>query len=229
MKVSYIFPIYNQADHIRPVIEKFHAAVSSSQIDFEFLLVVNGSRDESLQVCESMAKKLPELRVFELEKGGWGRAVLFGIKQSRGELICFTNTARTDARDLVLVTLYARIYPEVVVKAERKFRDSWLRRLGSLLYNLQVRLLFDLAHWDINGTPKIFSRQHAHLLNLSSENDLVDAEFLACCRREGYAVISVPINGSSRHGGKSTTNFLSAFRMYEGVFRLWSRLKTGRS
>ena len=44
------------------------------------------------------------------------------------------------------------------MKANRKIRDNWRRRLGSLLYNLECRALFDLANWDINGTPKVFPR-----------------------------------------------------------------------
>jgi hypothetical protein len=44
------------------------------------------------------------------------------------------------------------------VKANRKIRDHWSRRLGSLLYNLECRALFDLSVWDVNGTPKVFPR-----------------------------------------------------------------------
>ena len=54
--------------------------------------------------------------------------------------------------------LYAAAYPNVVVKANRKIREHWTRRLGSLLYNLECRALFDLSNWDVNGTPKVFPR-----------------------------------------------------------------------
>ena len=51
-----------------------------------------------------------------------------------------------------------------VIKASRKIRENWKRRLGSLLYNLECRALFDLPYWDINGTPKVFGRHFIPLI-----------------------------------------------------------------
>jgi hypothetical protein len=121
----------------------------------------------------------------------------------------------------VLLLLYARTFPDVVVKANRKIRERWTRRLGSLLYNLECRALFDLSSWDVNGTPKVFPRSFAKLLALTRDDDLIDAEFSWICRREGYRMLEVPIFSSRRHGGTSTTTLLSAVRMYAGAYRLW--------
>jgi hypothetical protein len=119
--------------------------------------------------------------------------------------------------------LYATTYRNVVVKANRKIRDSWRRRLGSLVYNLECRALFDLPTWDINGTPKVFPRSFGKLLELEREDDLIDAEFNAICRREGYQVIEVPVLSTRRHGGTSTTNYGSALKMYWGAWQLWRK------
>ena len=54
--------------------------------------------------------------------------------------------------------LYASVYPDVVVKANRRSATTGGAGLGSLLYNLECRALFDLSFWDINGTPKVFPR-----------------------------------------------------------------------
>ena len=101
---------------------------------------------------------------------------------------------------------YALAYPEVVLKANRRIRESRRRRLGSLLYNLECRALFDLSVWDINGTPKIFPRKFDQLLALRRDDDLIDAEFNIVCRDQGYPVLEVPILATERHGGKSTTD-----------------------
>ncbi|MCA1557102.1 MAG: hypothetical protein LC731_01020, partial [Acidobacteria bacterium] len=52
-------------------------------------------------------------------------------------------------------------------------------------------------------------------------DDLVDAEFNMICRREGYPLLEVPTFARGRHGGKSTTNYLSGLRMYWGAYKLW--------
>ena len=115
---------------------------------------------------------------------------------------------------------YAYVEPRTVIKANRKIRESWRRRLGSLLYNLECRALFDLSVWDINGTPKVFPRSFAKLLELTRDDDLVDLEFLVQCRRASYPVLEVPVFSTRRHGGKSTTGLRSAVKMYLGAWRL---------
>ncbi len=219
--ISIVLPVYNQADHISEIVEGYEDALSRIAVPHELLLVVNGSRDDSLQVCCALGEKYPAVRVINEQKGGWGLAVKRGLKETKGDLLCYTNSARTTPQDLTLLLLYAIAYPGVVVKANRKIRESFKRRLGSLLYNLECRALFDLSNWDINGTPKIFPRTYEKLLALTKENDIIDAEFSAVCRHEDYRMLEVPIFSTRRHGGKSTTRYASAFRMYWGAYKLW--------
>ena len=157
--------------------------------------------------------------------GGWGRAVRHGLANAGGDLICYTNSARTTAKDLVLMMLYGSVHDDCVVKANRKIRENWKRRLGSLLYNLECRNLFDLAYWDINGTPKVFPRSFAPLMELQEDGDLIDLEFNAICRRQDYQVLEVPVFSKTRHSGRSTTNWRSAYRMYTGAYRLKQKLQ----
>jgi hypothetical protein len=168
-----------------------------------------------------MAAEHPSVVVSASEAPGWGRAVKHGLRLARGDVLCYTNSARTAPQDLTLLLLYGAGHPGVVIKANRKIREHWRRRLGSLLYNMECRALFDLSYWDINGTPKVFPRAFAKLLALTRDDDLIDLEFNIVCRREGYPMIEVPIFSQRRHGGRSTTTIPSALRMYWGAYRLW--------
>jgi hypothetical protein len=107
-----------------------------------------------------------------------------------------------------------------VLKANRRIRESVRRRLGSLLYNLEARALFDLAVWDVNGTPKIFPRSCDALVGLQRDDDLIDLEFVVACREQDYNVIEVPVLATTRHGGSSTTGYGSALRMYRGALEM---------
>ena len=137
--LSVVLPVYNQADHIAAVVDEYEEALIHLPHPHELLLVVNGSRDASLAVCQQLATKYPSVRALESPHAGWGRAVKFGLAAAQGTLICYTNSARTHASDLVLLLLYAVANPGVVIKANRKIRDNWMRRLGSLLYNRPAR------------------------------------------------------------------------------------------
>jgi glycosyltransferase involved in cell wall biosynthesis len=227
--VSIILPIYRQASHIGAVIEGYLAALQELPATWEILLVVNGSGgDDSLEVCRELESRNPGLRTIHSPERGWGRAVRLGIAEARGDLICYTNAARTAADELVFALRSALEYPDAVIKANRKFRDSAFRRMGSLLYNLQCRALFNLPFWDINGTPKVFPRKLDKLRSLSRNDDLIDLEFDVVCQEEGYRLLEIPILCTRRHGGKSTTGIRSAFRLYYGAYQFSRERRQGR-
>jgi glycosyltransferase involved in cell wall biosynthesis len=215
--VSVVLPVCNQGDHVADVVREYQESLARLPVPHEMLLVVNGSTDSSLSVSRELESESPSIKVLESTEGGWGRAVLLGLEAARGDLLCYTNLARTRAEDLLLLLLYGLVHPDVVVKANRKIRDSLYRRLGSLLYNLECRALFDLSYWDINGTPKVFPRSLGKLLQLTRKDDLVDLEFHVVCREEGYRVLEVPIFSNVRHGGESTTSHRSALALYWGA------------
>lgn len=218
---SIVLPVHNQGDHIAPLVRAYRAALATLSLPCEIVLVPNGCRDASVAICRGLAAEDGVVRVAETEVGGWGRAVKLGLREARGDLLCYTNSARTTPDDLTLLFRYALAHPGVVVKANRKIREHWRRRLGSLLYNMECRALFDLSNWDVNGTPKVFPRACTRLLALTRDDDLIDAEFSMRCRREGYPMIEVPIFSQRRHGGRSTTNLRSAVKMYWGAYELW--------
>jgi glycosyltransferase involved in cell wall biosynthesis len=225
--VSIVLPVHNQADHLGEIVTEYETALAKLPQPHEVILVANNCRDNSWELCRGLAARYSNVRALQTDKGGWGLAVKLGLREAQGDLLCYTNSARTTGQDLTLLLLYAVMWPKVVVKANRKIRESWRRRLGSLLYNLECRALFDLSVWDINGTPKVFPRSFTGLLELTRDDDLVDAEFLVCCRRANYPVLEVPIFSSRRHGGKSTTGLRSAVKMYVGAWRLRQALGAG--
>jgi glycosyltransferase involved in cell wall biosynthesis len=223
---SVILPCHNQADHLGEVVARYIAATADLPLRVEFVLVPNSCRDDTPQVCRALAERHDHVRVVEVGEPGWGRAVRAGLEQARGDLLCYTNSARTSTEMLVLSLLFASVHANAVIKANRRIRDNILRRLGSLLYNLECRMLFDLPEWDINGTPKVFPRSASTLLALERDDDLIDLEFVVRCRRGGHPILEVPLLATERHGGESTTSLGSAVRMYVGALRLaraWGR------
>jgi len=222
---SIVLPVHNQADHIEELLRGYREALERLPLAHQIVLVPNACRDETPEICRRLATTDETIRVVELEQGGWGRAVRAGLAKAEGDVLCYTNSARTSPQMLSLALLYASTYPDVVVKAQRRIRDNWRRQLGSLLYNLECRVLFGLASWDINGTPKVFPRAFGKLLELTRDDDMIDAEFVVICQREGYPIVEVPSTITIRHGGTSTTNYGSALRMYRGAYELRRQLR----
>ena len=223
--ISIILPIHNQADHIKEVIEDYEDILKEFGHPYELILVLNACKDDSYKIAKDLANKYKTVRIVQSEKGGWGLAVKLGMKEAKGEILCYTNCARTNAKELESLLGYAIRNPDVVIKANRKNRNSGTRQIGSILYNLEVRFLFNLYTWDINGTPKVFFRKFEKLLSMTRDDDLIDAEFNIICHRAGYPLLETPIFSSKRHGGNSTTNILTAIKMYYGIYKLWKNDK----
>jgi hypothetical protein len=107
--------------------------------------------------------------------------------------------------------------PRLVLRANRRTRDSRVDRLGSLLFNIECRLLLQIPAWDVNGTPKVFPRAYGELLQLKRRDGLFDAEFAAVCERNGYPVVEVPIDATVQSATVDRQSVGAALRMYAGV------------
>ncbi|MFN8526280.1 MAG: hypothetical protein U0821_24540 [Chloroflexota bacterium] len=223
--VSVIMPAYRQSDHIADLVREYAEALRADSIHAELIVVVNGGDVATYDACKGLeiaAATVTPLLVSEL---GWGVAVRHGLARAAGDTICYTNAARTPAPVLAWFARYALDHPGTVVKANRHSRAEWTRRVGSALYNRLCSLLLGIPWTDVNGTPKVFPRQFSALRKLRRDDDLIDAEFCARCRQHNYPVVELPVPGTARRAGRSTTNYRSAVKMYAGAFSLWNQLR----
>ncbi len=216
---SIVLPVYNQANHIDNVVKQYEAILP--HIFHETILVVNGGEDESLDVCRALEVQYGTVRTTYCQQNGWGRALKLGLRAAKGDVLCYTNTARTQPSDLKRFIHAALDNPTMVVKAKRHRRRPLKRKLGTLLYNLECRTLFALPTWDVNGTPKVFRRDIYTAINLESDDDLIDLEFNIKCKQLGFPILEIPIESHDRRDGQSTTNYRSALRMCRGAFQMW--------
>jgi glycosyltransferase involved in cell wall biosynthesis len=106
-RLSVILPVHNQGDHIAGVVAG-HLEVLARvwHAPYEILLVTNGCSDNSLQVCAELAEREPAVRTIDLPVGGWGRAVRAGLAAADGDVLCYTNSARTTPEMVALMLAY---------------------------------------------------------------------------------------------------------------------------
>jgi glycosyltransferase involved in cell wall biosynthesis len=222
--LSVVLPCRNQADHIAEVLTAYVPPLDGIGRAYELVVVPNACTDNTCAVVNKLAQGNPRIRVIENPKGGWGLSVLTGLAAARGELLCYTNSARTDPASIPeLLALYEKS-PFCLAKVRREKRGVVLRELGSWLYNLEAWLLYGIRVSDVNGTPKLMPRALYERLELFSPDDLLDLELLAKVTRLGTPIVELPVAGFKRHGGKSSTNLKSAWNMYLGGLKLYKAL-----
>ena len=87
--VSVIVPVYNVEPYLAQCI---NSILSQSFEDFEVLLVDDGSKDKSGEICDEYAARDSRIRVFHKENGGLSSARNFGLNRANGKYVMFIDS-----------------------------------------------------------------------------------------------------------------------------------------
>lgn len=88
-KVSIIVPIYNSENFLNFCIDSL---LSQTYKNFEILLIDDGSKDKSLEICKKYSQTDFRIKVFHKENGGVASARNYGLNHSSGEYILFVDS-----------------------------------------------------------------------------------------------------------------------------------------
>lgn len=89
MTISVIVPIYNAEKFLHYCIDSI---LNQSFVDFEILLVNDGSTDNSGRICDEYAGMDTRAKVIHKQNGGVSSARNAGIEAAKGEYICFVDS-----------------------------------------------------------------------------------------------------------------------------------------
>lgn len=88
IKVSIILPTYNVEKHLPRCIESI---LNQTLSDFELLIIIDGSPDNSKLIAHEYARTDSRIRVFEKENGGVSNARNYGLEKAEGQFIYFVD------------------------------------------------------------------------------------------------------------------------------------------
>lgn len=94
--ISVIVPVYKVEKYISRCIESI---VNQTFVDFELLLINDGSPDCSGSICDRWAEKDKRIRVFHQKNAGVSAARNYGMNQARGKYIVFVDSDDWVLRD----------------------------------------------------------------------------------------------------------------------------------
>lgn len=125
-KVSVIVPVYNVERYLDKCIKSI---IGQSFIDFELLLIDDGSTDSSGDICEVYNTKDSRVRVFHKENGGLSDARNYGIDRAMGMFYTFIDSDDYIGSDYlkILVELVDKYEADIsVIKSKNIYSDGTL-------------------------------------------------------------------------------------------------------
>src|SRR3989344_2196531 len=166
MDLSIIVPAYNEENRIERTIEDYVDYFKNTIKNFEILIIVNGSRDNTYAIANELARRYEQIKTYNfIEKIGKGGAIIQGFKVVSGELIGFVDADNSTSAK-AFHDLVSNIDGYDGVIASRWIKGSKIlvlpplsRRICSRCFNILVRLLFGLGIRDTQCGAKLFSKK----------------------------------------------------------------------
>ena len=246
-KLGIIIPAHNEEKRIGRTLSEYYRYFSELKkqkiLDFEIIIVLNGCRDRTIDVVNSLAKKYKEITYLEFEQSGKGFAIIEGFKNAIEKEIEFIGFVDADMATSpeAFYDLFKNIGKLDGIIANRwdkrskiYIKQTFVRRILSRGYNFLVRSLFFFPHRDTQCGAKLFKKELLEKVvhKLGSSEWSFDVDLLFYARREHATIKSTPTIWEDKRESKLNikktplTMFLSSvrLRLIHSPFRFMVRL-----
>ena len=205
--LTVVIPCYNEEKNLYALVDQIQIIKQNNQdINFEFILVNDGSTDQTSSKLFELNKdniySIVDLKV----NHSYGGSILEGLKRSSGEIVSWTHSdLQCDLNDIAVVYKMHKqklLNAKSIVKGrrvQRKLIDSFfsnsMATLTSIIFNKRFR--------EINAQPKVFSKKLLKEFNDAPKDFSLDLYLLYISKLKSYEIIEHPVIYKKRLAGIS--------------------------
>ena len=215
MKLGLVIPLFNEEALVTEVVASIHAILAAEDIDHTIVLVNNGSTDGTAAMVDDLAQAENVIAIHFRENAGYGGGILAGLawfEQSGLPDVVGWCWGDGQVNAKVLPALFeACVKGAHLAKVTRKERHDGLKRQAiTTAYAATTRAL-GIRTTDVNGCPKLMTRDAFHQLQLQSADWFLDAEAIIGAEQRGWRIASQTVPMLRRKAGKSKVNLGTVF------------------
>lgn len=216
MKLSIIIPIFNGAQTIRSLVQA--VKLEMKDIAHEVILVNDGSKDSSGEICEELAYHDHSINYISFRNNfGEHNAVICGLNASSGDYaVIIDDDFQNPPSEIKKLFKEAVVHNYDVVYSKYRIKyHSWYRNLGSKWNNLIASYVLDKPLSLYLSSFKIIKKEViAELIKYKGPSPYIDGLILRITSNIGtYEVIHSP-----RALGRSNYNLPKLFSLYMSMF-----------
>jgi len=226
IRLSMFCPAYYDEHNIPRVVEGMLRAVREMGIgEYEIVIVEDGSPDRTAEVADELAARHERVRVIHHEHNmGYGAALRTGFLSATLDYVFYTDgDCQFDLQELkrfIALMPYADIVSGF--RIEKQY-STW-RKFTSFIYNLVLRILFDIHDRDVDCAFKLYPTDLFRRIDIESRDAFIDAEIAIKARLLGYTQIEVGVNHLPRVDGVSTGARPSVvLRTFREIYRFYKK------
>jgi dolichol-phosphate mannosyltransferase len=209
MKLSVVMPAQNEEGSVGATVDGITAALEREEIDYEVVVVDDGSDDGTAGVVEAIAASNPHVRCHRSQyEKGFGMAIRAGLDVFEGDAVAIVMAdASDDPEDLVryhhlLEEGWDCAFGSRFMPGAHVYDYPGLKLLINRLANWFIRILFRHRYNDTTNAFKAYRREVIETIQplLSKHFNLtVEMPLKAIVRGHNYTVI--PISWTNRTSG----------------------------
>lgn len=209
--LSVLVPVFNEEENLADLGREIASALA--MVDFEAILIDDGSTDRSYAEIMKLANADPRFKAVRLGTNfGQTAAMAAGIAHARGTLIaCLDSDLQNDARDIPRLIKKLDEGYDVVSGWRRDRQDKWLtRRLPSHAANAVISWVTGVALHDYGCTLKLYRAEYLKPLRLYGEMHRFIPAFAGFM---GARIAEIAVNHRARTRGTSKYGLLRTFKV----------------
>lgn len=226
--LSVIMPAHNEEEAIASTVHEVLDTLTAWNIDFELIVVNDGSKDRTGLILDTIAAAHPRLRVIHhVVNQGYGAALVSGFEAVTKDLAFFMDSdGQFDIHDL------ERFFPlihdyDAVLGYRVNRQDTWMRKLNAWGWKILVGMVFGVYVRDVDCAFKLYRADFFREHKLETRGAMINTEILYKFTRAGYTFTQVGVRHLPRRGGRATGAKLSvilrAFREMAVYAYKWHR------
>ena len=207
-ELSLVMPCYNEQEALPLTARDQLDTFARAGVRPSLVLVDHGSTADTGAIIDALvADGQPVKKVAHTHNQGYGGGILSGLRACDADVIGYLCAdGQVAAEDtLMAYRLILGREDRILAKVRRRFRqDSFKRKAISITYNGLMKGLYGgLGAIDVNGSPKLFSREVFERMRLASEDWFLDPELIVKAHYLGLRIIEIDVEGYARQGGAS--------------------------
>ena len=223
--ISIIIPVFNESESIGYLLDEVLNVMCSNKLNFEIVVVNDGSQDSTSNVLDELTIKIKELSVISLRTNyGQTAAMAAGFDNSNGEVvITLDGDLQNDPNDIPKLISHINEGYDLICGWRYDRKDKLInRRIPSKIANKLIANVTGLKLHDYGCSLKAFKKEILDDIKLYGELH----RFLPVLAKiEGAKIKEIKVNHRSRKYGSSKYGIDRTFRVLMDLLTVWFMTK----